>query len=43
MLKTEDLAWNVWQDWFSSLNNNPLVKERKMIGVKSLPVSLDRI
>ena len=45
-LKTEDLAWNVYSgyNWFSSLNKNPLVKkEEKIVGVKSLPVSLDRI
>lgn len=45
-LKTSDLAWNVYSgyNWFSSLNKNPLVvKEEKIVGVKSLPVSIDRI
>ena len=45
-LKTQDLAWNVYSgyNWFSSLNKNPLVKkEEEIVGVKSLPVSLERI
>lgn len=45
-LKTPDLAWNVYSgyNWFSSLNKNPLVtKEENLVGVKSLPVSVDRI
>lgn len=45
-IKNSDLAWNVYSgyNWFSSLEKSSLVeKEEKIVGVKSLPVSIDQI